>query len=329
MNILVTGGAGYVGSHIVKKLVEDNYKVVVYDNLSQGNQKAVNKKAILIKSNLKDKIKINEVLKKYKIKAIIHTAAYVSVGESIKNPKKYFTNNVDYSMNLLNAMKSNNVKFIVFSSTLSTINNMAKRPFTKNLITIPENPYTKTKFIFENTLREADKSDNIKSISLKCSNVAGADHKGAIGEYHKPETHLIPNVLKAALGKKSYVNVYGKDYKTKDGTSVRDYIHVSDVADSHILALEALFNGHKTDIYNLGNGKGYSVLDIIKVAEKVTGKKIQIKIKGKRLGDAPIVVADSKKIRKDLKWKQVYNDIDNIIKTAWNFHKKHPNGFIK
>lgn len=325
-NILVTGGAGYVGSHIVRKLVENNNKVIVYDNLSEGHQAAVDKKAVFIKADLKDREKINAVLKKYKIDAVMHMAAYISIAESIRNPKKYFTNNVDYGINLINAMKYNKVKFIVFSSSSGVYGAKTKVSLIESMKTKPENPYAQTKLIFENILK---KSDYIRSISLRSFNVAGADPSSTIGEDHRPETHLIPNVLKVALGKKKYIDVYGKYYKTNDGTTVRDYIHVSDVVDAHILALDALFNGHKTDVYNLGNEKSYSVFDIIKVAENVSGKKIPIKIKENRFGDVPIAIADSNKIKRELKWNPIFKDIKTMIKTAWNWHKEHPNGFDK
>ena len=328
MKILVTGGAGYVGSHIVKKLIDNNYSVVVYDNLSEGHREAVDKKAVFVNADLCDIKKISSSIKKYRINAVIHMAAFALVEESMKNPEKYFTNNVDNGINLLEAMRSNNVNPIVFSSSSVVYGKKPKMPLPENSRLKPENPYGETKLAFEEILKKSDKS-GIKSISLRYFNAAGAEPGGCIGEDHKPETHLIPNVLNVASGKKDSLNVYGTDYNTKDGTAVRDYIHVSDLAEAHILALEALFGGHKTDVYNLGNEKGYSVLDIIKMSEQVTGKKIPVETKPRRAGDAPVAVSDCTKIKKELKWKPKYSDIKDIIGTAWNWHRNHPDGYGK
>ncbi len=328
-SILVTGGAGYVGSHVVKKLAENGCNVVSYDNLSQGHKEAVDKNTVLIKGDLKDKKKLNFAFKKYKIGAIMHLAACVSVEESVKSPEKYYANNVSYGINLLDIMKSIGAKYIIFSSSSIVYGSKSKMPLSEDDETKPENPYGETKLIFENMLKQADIKNGIKSISLRYFNAAGADIGGDIGEFHNPETHLIPNVLRVALGRKRQIDVFGNDYETKDGTAVRDYVHVSDIADGHIAALDALYNGHKTDIYNLGNEKGHSVLEIIKAAERVSGKNIPINIKERRFGDVPVAVSHSKKIKGKLGWKPKYSDINTIIRTAWNWHQKHPNGYAR
>ena len=328
MNILVTGGAGYVGSHIVRKLVENKHKVTVYDNLSQGHEDAVDKKAVLVMAEMADKSKLNLVLKKHKINAVMHMAAYVSVEESVNNPRKYFANNVDNGIILLEAMKKNNIHNLVFSSSSVVYGTKTKMPIKEDASTVPENPYGETKLIFENIL-EKEEASGIKSISLRYFNAAGADASGNIGEDHRPETHLIPTILREVLNNNLCINVFGNDYNTRDGTAVRDYVHVSDLADAHVLALEKLSDGHKTDVFNLGNEKGYSVLEIIKSVEKVTGKKFQIKIKGRRHGDIPIAIADSGKARKEMKWKPELDEINTIISTAWKWHKNFPNGYKK
>ena len=328
-NILVTGGAGYVGSHVLKKLAENGCNAVAYDNLSQGHRKAVDKNAVFVKGDLKDKKKLGIVFKKYKIDAIMHLAACVSVEESVKNPEKYYANNVSYGINLLNIIKSSRAKYIIFSSSSIVYGSKPKMPLSEDDETKPKNPYGKTKLIFENMLKQADIRYGIKSISLRYFNAAGADINSDIGECHHPETHLIPNVLSVALGHKKQIDVFGNDYKTKDGTAVRDYVHVSDIADGHVAALDALYNGHKTDIYNMGNEKGHSVLEIIKAAGQVSGKNIPMSIKARRFGDVPVAVSDSKKINSTLGWKPKYSDIKTIIRTAWNWHQKHPNGFRK
>ena len=328
-NLLVTGGAGYVGSHIVKRFVKDGCRVVVYDNLSHGHREAVDKNAVFIEGDLKDKKKLDMSIKKYRIDAVMHMAAFVSVAESSDNPKKYYDNNVTCGINLLNSAKKNKIRHIVFSSSSVVYGTKSKMPLKESDKANPENPYGETKLIFESLLRQADARDRIKSISLRYFNAAGADSQGNIGEFHEPETHLIPNVLISALGDRNEIDVFGNDYKTKDGTAVRDYIHVSDIADAHIIAMEALLSGHETDVYNLGNEKGYSVLEIIKIAEEVTDKKISINLKPRRFGDVPVAIANSKKIKKELKWKPKCSSIKNIMETAWNWHRKHPNGFIK
>lgn len=328
-NILVTGGAGYVGSHIVKKLIENNHNVIVYDNLSQGHLSAVDKNAIFVKADLKDKDILNKTLNKHKIDAVMHMAAYVSVAESVKYPEKYFINNINNGKNLLECMKQNSVKIIVFSSSSVVYGAKTKMPLTENSEAKPENPYGQTKLAFENILKQSEKQHGINSISLRYFNAAGADSNGLIGEDHKPENHLIPNVLKVVLGQKKHIDIYGDDYNTKDGTAVRDYIHVTDLADAHILAIKSLFDNPKTDFYNLGTKIGYSVLDIIKEAEVITDKKIHVKIKKRRFGDVPVSIADPEKIRRELKWRPGYSDIKTIIKTAWNWHKTHPKGFRK
>ena len=324
MRILVTGGAGFIGSFAVKALVEAGHDVVVYDNLEHGHKDAVDKRARLIVGDLKNSAKLNSALKN--IDAVMHFAGYICVGESVLNPEKYFKNNVLYALNLLEAMRNNSVRKIIFSSSAAVYGYPKKLPIIESEEIKPINPYGETKVIFEKML-DAQHMHGIRSISLRYFNAAGAALDGSIGEDHKPETHLIPNIIRAALNNTA-VEVYGTDYKTKDGTCIRDYIHVLDLVKAHSLALDALEDG-KEGVYNLGNEKGYSVFQIIEEAQKTTGKKIKIKKTPKRKGDMPVLIASSKKIKKELGWKTECSDIKTIIESAWKWHKTHPKGYRK
>lgn len=322
--ILVTGGAGYIGSFAVKALVEEGHDVYVYDSLELGHRDAVDKKARLIVGDLDDMKKLNSSLKN--IDAVMHFAAYCYVGESVTNPGKYFKNNVLYALNLLDAMRNNNVKKIIFSSSCAVYGMPKKIPITEAEKTKPINPYGETKLVFEKML-DAQHLHGIRSISLRYFNAAGASLDGSIGEDHRPETHLIPKVLMAAL-KNSFIEVYGTNYKTEDGSCVRDYIHVLDLVKAHVSALDALEDG-VMGVYNLGNGHGYSVLEIIEEARKITGRKIKIKKCPRRGGDPPILISSSKKIKKELGWQPENSYIKTILETAWKWHKSHPKGYRK
>ena len=325
--IFITGGAGYIGSHVVKRLIELKHKVIIYDNLSKGHIESVNKEALFIEGNLSDKAKINSTFKERKIDAVMHFAGYIVVSESMKDFDSYFQNNVTNSINLLEAMKENNVNKIIFSSSAAVYGEPNKIPIDENEPIKPKNPYGFTKVVFEDILNWYDQLHGIKSISLRYFNAAGADSSGEIGEDHNPETHLIPNILFVALKKNKVVEIFGTDYDTKDGTCIRDYIHVLDLADAHILAFNALNDGKETTAYNLGSEKGYSVKEILDVTKQVTGKEIQVKESERREGDSAILLASSEKIKKELGWNPTHSDIKTIVKDAWNWYKKHPDGY--
>jgi UDP-glucose 4-epimerase len=315
MNILVTGGAGYIGSHIVYKLV-NQHNVFVYDNLSNGHEEFVHKKATLINADLKDKDELDKTFKKYNIDAVIHLAAYALVGESMQKPKKYFQNNIVNGLNLLNAMVENNVKNIIFSSSAAVYGSPKEIPLKEEFNKKPTNVYGETKLFFEKILEWYKTIHKIKYVSLRYFNAAGSN--GNIGEDHDPETHLIPLILQAALGQIPEIKIFGTDYPTKDGTCIRDYIHVDDLADAHILAL------NKEGIYNLGNNKGHSIKEIIDLIKEITKKDFKVVETNKRAGDPPILVASHEKIKKELGWEPELG-IKEIIKSAWDWHSKSQN----
>ena len=324
MRILVTGGAGYIGSFAVKALCDEGHSVYVYDNLELGHKDAIDKRAKLTVGDLSNINKLNSSLKN--IDAVMHFAGYICVGESVLNPGKYFRNNVLYALNLLEAMKNNKVRKIIFSSSAAVYGYPKKLPIIESEAINPINPYGETKVVFEKML-DAQRLHGIRSISLRYFNAAGDALDGSIGEDHRPETHLIPKVLMATLKNKP-VDVYGTDYKTKDGTCIRDYIHVLDLVKAHMLALDALDDG-KEGFYNLGSEKGHSIFEIIQEAQKATGRKIKIKKCPRREGDPPVLIASSKKIKKELGWKPEYSDIKTIMESAWKWHKTHPKGYRK
>ncbi|HCL4438283.1 TPA: UDP-glucose 4-epimerase GalE [Clostridium botulinum] len=319
MSILVCGGAGYIGSHMVAYLIEKGYDVIILDNLSTGHKKAILGGKLYI-GDLKDKEFLNKVFDENNIESVIDFAAFSLVGESVSNPIKYFENNIVSAINLLDTMKTHNVKYIVSSSTAATYGEPKKIPILEDDSTIPTNPYGESKLAVEKILKWCDKAYGIKYTSLRYFNAAGAHINGKIGENDNPETHLIPIILDVALGKREKIIIFGEDYPTKDGTCIRDYIHVSDLASAHLLALERLKNGGDSDIYNLGNGKGFSVKEIIQTAKKVTGKEIKLEIGERRSGDPAILIASSKKAKEELNWDPKFSDISTIIKTAWNWH---------
>ncbi len=320
MRILVTGGAGYIGSHFVKILKNNNKEVIVLDNLSRGHKESIPDGVDFEEVDLLDYGQLKRVFNKYSFDAIVHFAAFAYVGESVENPKLYYENNVVGSFNLIKAAINANIKKFVFSSTCSLYGNPEEIPISEKLPTNPINPYAQTKLIIENILRDFDKAYGMKSVFLRYFNAAGADFSGDIGESHNPEPHLIPIVLNTALGKREKVFIFGDDYETKDGTCIRDYIHINDLGEAHLRALNYLNNGGKTDVINLGTGVGYSVKEIIDSAEEITGKKITTEITGRREGDPAVLVADNKKAKEILGWEPKYN-LKDIISSAYNWHK--------
>jgi UDP-glucose 4-epimerase len=325
--ILVTGGAGYVGSHVVKELFRQGHQTIVYDNLQTGHRKAA-KDTVFIEGDLADQERLRETFLSYPVDAVMHFAADCLVGESVKDPLKYFINNVKNSLQLLEILDDININKFVFSSSAAVYGEPEKIPIPEEHPCIPTNPYGETKWIFEKILRTFQGSGKLNYISLRYFNAAGADPDGVLGEDHFPETHLIPLVLKAALNGDA-VPIYGTDYDTPDGTCIRDYIHVIDLAQAHILALNKLKEAGISGIYNLGNGNGYSVKEVIETARRVTGKKIISIESSRRPGDPARLVASSEKIRKELGWVPKYPDLETIVETAWRWHQKNQNGYGK
>lgn len=315
-NILVAGGAGYIGSHTVKYLLKNNYNVVVVDNLVYGHREAVLTKNFE-QVDLAGKKALEEVFKKYKIDAVIHFAAFTYVGESVAQPQKYYWNNVVNTLNLLDVMIENDVKNIVFSSTCATYGNPEYTPIDEKHPQSPINPYGKTKLMMEQIMADYETAYGLKYVALRYFNAAGCDADGELGESHDPETHLIPLVLKAIKGDIPQINVFGTDYDTEDGTCIRDYIHVEDLADAHMLAVEKLFKDNVSHCINLGTGIGTSVKEIIKAAEEVTGQKVPLVYGARRAGDPAKLFAANQKSKEVLSWNPKYTDIKEIIKTAW------------
>ncbi|NLT95358.1 MAG: UDP-glucose 4-epimerase GalE [Clostridia bacterium] len=319
MAILVTGGAGYIGSHTVKDLIRQEKEVIVLDNLQNGHRQAVDKDKLII-GDISDRKLVTRIIKEFGITSVIHFAADSIVGESMINPSKYYNNNVIKTINLLDTMIENNVKTIVFSSTAAVYGEPDVMPITEYVRTNPTNVYGRTKLMIENILQDYERAYELRYIALRYFNAAGADESGKIGEGHNPETHLIPLVLFTALGKREKILIFGDDYNTPDGTCIRDYVHVSDLAQAHILALNALEQGYKSSVYNLGNGNGFSVKEVIEAAERVTGVKINKEVVNRRPGDPAVLVACSEKIKKELGWQPLYTSLDKIIETAWKWY---------
>jgi UDP-glucose 4-epimerase len=321
MYILVTGGAGYIGSQTVKELAKGGFKPIVYDNLSQGRKEAVLAGELVV-GDLGEREKLKQVFRRFPIEAVIHLAA-VSIGsESMKQPAKYFRNNLTGSLNLLEVMLESDVKKIIFSSTAAVYGIPQQIPLREEEKTQPIHPYGASKLMFEQILASYREAYDLRYISFRYFNAAGADPEGKIGEDHSPETHLIPLILKTALGEQKEIEIFGDDYPTPDGTCIRDYIHVADLAYAHILALETLFKTSLGKIYNLGNEKGYSVREVIRVVEKVTGRRIKTKQSPRRPGDLPVLVASAEKIKKELNWQPQYPKLEEIISTAWHWLQK-------
>ena len=320
--ILVIGGAGYIGSHTVRMLARKGYNPVVLDNLSKGHREAVGPFPFE-QGDLADKALLSRVFKQYGVKAVMHFAAFIEVGESVSNPSKYYHNNVAKVLNLLDAMVENNVRYFVFSSTAATFGEPVRAKIDETHPQLPINPYGNTKLAVEKMLADFDTAYGLKATALRYFNASGADDSGEIGESHTPETHLIPLVLQAAAGKRPSIKVFGTDYPTPDGTCIRDYVHVNDLADAHILALEKMFKDNTSERFNLGSGSGYSVAELIAQAKAVTGVNFKVETAPRRAGDPAVLVADSAKARRVLGWQPQY-DLRRIIQTAWNWeqHRK-------
>jgi UDP-glucose 4-epimerase len=326
MSILVTGGAGYIGSHTLMELINANEDVIVVDNLQKGHKAAV-KGGKFYQGDLRDEDFLDRVFSDNDIEEVINFAADSLVGESVSDPLKYYNNNMVSSFSLLGKMKDYGVQRIVFSSTAAVYGEPDNIPILESDKTSPTNPYGETKLSIEKLLKWADNAYGIKYVSLRYFNAAGAHISGEIGEDHSPESHLIPIVLQAALGKRDSVSIFGDDYNTPDGSCIRDYVHVTDLAQAHILALKSLREGGRSRIFNLGNGKGFSVKEVVQIARDVTGVNIKANIVPRRAGDPAVLVASSDKIKEELHWEPKYNDLSTIISTAWNWHKNHPDGY--
>ena len=320
--ILVTGGAGYIGSHTVKELNKEGFDVLVYDNLSSGHREAVLKPARLVAGDLLDIEKLEKVFKKYQPDSVMHFAASIEAGESVERPEEFFRNNVVTTLNLLKAMVKNKINYLVFSSSAAVYGEPKEVPIEEHFDLKPINCYGSTKMIAEEMFKHFEKAHGLKHVSLRYFNAAGADLDGELGPDHKKKTHLITRITMAANEEIPHLEIYGTDYDTEDGSCIRDYIHVTDLACAHILALKHLKKTNKSDVFNLGNEKGNSVLEVIKKAKKVTGKDFKIKYSKKRVGDPAKLVASSKKAKKALKWSPKHSDLETIIKTAWEWQKK-------
>jgi UDP-glucose 4-epimerase len=319
---MVTGGAGYIGSVVTEELLRSGDQVVVYDSLYKGHREAVVEGAAFVKGDLLDTALLKETLAQHRVEAVVHMAADSLVGESVKEPAKYFRNNVLGGLSLLDAMRATGVSSLVFSSTAAVYGEPAKQPIEESDPTQPTNPYGETKLAFERALRWYDGAYGLKYVSLRYFNAAGATERS--GERHDPETHLIPLVLQAAAGHRPEITVFGSDYATPDGTCVRDYIHVVDLAQAHVLALHALAKGHPSSIYNLGcGGEGYSVKQVIDCARRVTGRDIPVKHGSRRPGDPAVLIASSARIVRELGWRPKHQQLDAIVESAWRWMQRH------
>jgi UDP-glucose 4-epimerase len=325
MRILVTGGAGYIGSHAVRLFLERGHDVWVYDSLALGHRKSVPSDRLIV-GDLSETRRIDHVLVEKRIEAVVHFAAWAAVGESVQNPAKYYRNNLVHTLNLLESLRQAGITRFVFSSTCATFGAPEKMPITEDTPQHPINPYGRTKLAIEHALADYAHAYRWTFAALRYFNASGANAGGAIGEDHDPETHLIPLVIYAAMGLRPHIEVFGTDYPTPDGTCVRDYIHVDDLAEAHLLALERLQPGQGMH-YNLGIGRGYSVREVIRTVEEVTGKKVPVKEGPRRPGDPPELVASSQKVQRELGWKPRYTELRPIVETAWQWHSKNPKGY--
>jgi len=327
MAILVTGGAGYIGSHTAAALLERGEEVVVLDNLQTGHRQAADGCTYFYEGDIRDEALLDRIFGSHEIDAVIHFAANSLVQESMTDPGKYYHNNVYGTLCLLERMRANGVKRIVFSSTAAVYGEPERVPIEETDKTEPANAYGETKLAMERMIRWFDAAHGIQNVSLRYFNAAGAHESGRIGEDHAPETHLVPIVLQAALGKRPHVAIFGDDYPTADGTCIRDYIHVSDLADAHLLAVDRLRRGEGSAVYNLGSGRGYSVREIIEQARRVTGRDIPVVVQPRRAGDPAVLVASSERAKRELGWNPRRSDIGTIIRTAWAWHTAHPDGY--
>ncbi len=320
--VLITGGAGYIGSHAVQEARTYGFEPVTYDNLSTGHAWAV-KGSRLVKGELADRKKLSEAFKKFKPVAVMHFASHIAVGESVINPQKYYQDNLTNAMNLFSVMLERKVRYFILSSTAATYGDPLEVPIPETHPQVPVNPYGDSKWILERILAWYDKAYGLRSTFLRYFNAAGADASGKIGEVHDPETHLIPLVLDAAMGRRKEITVFGQDYPTPDGTCIRDYIHVTDLAGAHFLALKRMMETDKSDFFNLGTGKGFSVRKVITRAEEVTGMKVPVRMGSRRAGDPPELVARADKAREALGWQPRHSSLENILKTAWAWHRNY------
>ncbi|WP_147804416.1 UDP-glucose 4-epimerase GalE [Alkalicoccus halolimnae] len=327
MAVLICGGAGYIGSHAAAELLERNEDVIIIDNLQTGHVESVLKGAVFYEGDLRDEKIMDEIFSAHDITDVMHFAADSLVGVSMKEPLEYYDNNVYGALCLLKKMYQYEVKRIVFSSTAATYGEPETVPITEETPAKPTNPYGQTKLAMEDMMHWCSEAYGMEFTALRYFNVAGAHPHVDIGEDHKPETHLIPIILQTALGQREKIYVFGDDYPTEDGTCIRDYIHVKDLIQAHILALDYLRDGGASDVFNLGNGSGFSVQEVIDTVEKVTGKTIPREIAPRRAGDPPVLIASSEKAKRVLNWKPEYADLGSIVQTAWDWHRRHPQGY--
>jgi UDP-glucose 4-epimerase len=327
MKILVCGGAGYIGSHVVRALVERHYDVIVVDNFSTGHPGAVPENVPVIESDIRDPVLLKKVFEEHSIGCVMHFCANSLVGESMEQPLKYYHNNVYGTLCLLETMVECEVKKFVFSSSAAVYGEPKELPITEESEKSPTNTYGETKLAVEKMLKWMDAAYGLKSMVFRYFNAAGADPSGEIGEDHEPETHLIPLILQTALGLREKISIFGEDYKTTDGSCVRDYIHVLDIAAAHILGMEKLMSGGDSNIYNLGDGQGFSVKEVIGKAKALTGRKFKVEMAERRPGDPATLIASSEKAKQELGWSPEHSDLENIIKTAWKWHSNHPQGY--
>ncbi len=326
MRVLVTGGAGYIGSHVARCLSENGYEVVVYDNLSRGHRQAAGVFPF-VQGDVADSPLLTQTIRGWGIGAVVHLAADSLVGESVTNPQRYFHNNVAKGLSMLDTLLKESVRCFIFSSTAAVYGEPEVVPIPEEHPLRPTNPYGESKAFFETALRRYDQAYGLRYMSLRYFNAAGAHPAGDLGEDHEPETHLLPLVLQTALGIRDKITVFGDDYPTPDGTAVRDYIHVCDLAEAHVLALRALIDGCPSAVYNLGHSRGCSVLEVIRDAERVTGRSIPHEVGPRRSGDPAVLIASSERIKRELGWKPRFEDLSEIIETAWVWHRDHPNGY--
>lgn len=327
MKIIVVGGAGYIGSHAVKQLIENGDEVIVIDSLETGHRESVPTSVPFYQVDIRNKEALKTIFEKEQVDGVIHFAANSLVGESMIQPLKYYNNNVVGTQTLLEVLVETGVKNIVFSSTAATYGEVTEMPIKETTPTLPTNTYGETKLAIEKMLKWTHQAHELNYVCLRYFNVAGADVSGTIGEAHTTETHLIPLILQVPLGQRSHITVFGTDYATKDGTCIRDYIHITDLVNAHILALRYLMTGGESNIFNLGSNTGYSVLEMIEAAREVTGHPIPIEIGERRAGDPALLIASSEKAKTVLGWEPQHTDIKSIIASAWKWHQGHPNGY--
>jgi UDP-glucose 4-epimerase len=326
MKVLVTGGAGYIGSHVVDLLIDRGYEVVVYDNLYTGHEEAVHNKAAFYQGDLLDRARLVQVFGEHQFEGILHFASHTLVGESMERPWLYLRDNVVAASNLLEAATQQGVKRFILSSTANLFDDPERLPIVAEERIVPGSPYGESKYVIERQLHWVDRIYGLKYCCLRYFNASGAHPGGHIGEDHRPEYHLIPIILQVALGQRDKLTIFGGDYPTPDGTCIRDYIHVIDLAEAHILALEALADGQSRK-YNLGNGRGYSIMEVLQTAREITGHPIPAEIGARRPGDPATLIADSTRIMKELGWHPEFGSLRQIIETAWNWHRSHPKGY--